>query len=306
MKEKLNQVVDALCATCHKEELFATKEGLNLPSRKQIIDMLKDFRRVLFPGYFGNELIHKGNIEYFTGFMVSNLYDNLKEQIEMAMYYQYCSRKEHLPDRYSDGALVCDCEEGRALIERKAGEICSRFFQKLPTIQSLLLKDVQAGFDGDPAAMSKEEIIFTYPGFFAIMVYRLAHELYVEEVPFIPRTMTEYAHGKTGIDINAGAEIGESFFIDHGTGVVIGETTVIGKGVKIYQGVTLGALSTRDGQLLSGKKRHPTIKDGVTIYANATILGGETVIGANTVVGGNSFITHSVAPDTRVKSNTPM
>lgn len=306
MKEKLNRVVKELCTTCHKEELFATKEGLDLPSRKQIIDMLKDFRRVLFPGYFGNELIHKGNMEYFTGYMVSNLYDNLKEQIETAMYYQYCSRREHLPDRYSDGALVCDCKEGRQLIEHKAEEICHRFFQKLPSVQFLLLKDVQAGFDGDPAAMSKEEIIFSYPGFFAIMVYRLAHELYVEEVPFIPRTMTEYAHGKTGIDINAGAEIGESFFIDHGTGVVIGETTVIGKGVKIYQGVTLGALSTRDGQLLSGKKRHPTIKDGVTIYANATILGGETVIGENTVVGGNAFITHSVAPDTRVKSNTPM
>ena len=169
----------------------------------------------------------------------------------------------------------------------------------------MLLKDVQAGFDGDPAAKSKEEIIFSYPGFLAIYVYRLAHILYLEEVPFIPRIMTEYAHDHTGIDINPGATIGEYFFIDHGTGVVIGETTTIGNNVKLYQGVTLGALSTRKGQQLSGVKRHPTIEDNVTIYSNSSVLGGETVIGENTIIGGNTFITESIPANSKVSAKSP-
>lgn len=168
-----------------------------------------------------------------------------------------------------------------------------------------MLKDVQAAFDGDPAAKTKEEIIFCYPGLFAIFVYRMAHELYRLKVPFIPRIMSEYAHGHTGIDINPGAVIGEYFFIDHGTGIVIGETTEIGDHVKIYQGVTLGALSTRSGQLLRDVKRHPTIEDNVTIYSSASILGGETVIGKGSVIGGNAFITSSVAPGTRVSVSSP-
>ena len=172
-------------------------------------------------------------------------------------------------------------------------------------MQEMLLKDVQAGFDGDPAAKSKEEIIFSYPGFLAIYVYRLAHILYLEEVPFIPRIMTEYAHDHTGIDINPGATIGEYFFIDHGTGVVIGETTTIGNNVKLYQGVTLGALSTRKGQQLSGVKRHPTIEDNVTIYSNSSVLGGETVIGENTIIGGNTFITESIPANSKVSAKSP-
>lgn len=172
-------------------------------------------------------------------------------------------------------------------------------------MQERLIKDVQAGFDGDPAAKSKEEIIFCYPGLFAIYVYRIAHELYVENVPYIPRIMTEYAHNKTGIDINPGATIGEYFFIDHGTGVVIGETTYIGDNVKLYQGVTLGALSTRSGQQLSGVKRHPTIENNVTIYSNSSVLGGETVIGENSTIGGNTFITESIPPNTRVSAKSP-
>ena len=169
----------------------------------------------------------------------------------------------------------------------------------------MLLKDVQAGFDGDPAAQSKEDIIVSYPGLFAIYVYRVAHELYIKQVPYIPRIMTEYAHSRTGIDINAGATIGEYFFIDHGTGVVIGETTNIGNHVKLYQGVTLGALSTRMGQQLAGVKRHPTIEDNVTIYSGSTILGGDTVIGKGTVIGGNAFITESVAEATKVIVKNP-
>ena len=180
-----------------------------------------------------------------------------------------------------------------------------RFFANVPEIQRMLLTDLQAGFDGDPAAKSKEEIIFSYPGFYAIYVYRLAHVLYLENVPFIPRIMSEYAHGYTGIDINPGATIGEYFFIDHGTGVVIGETTEIGRNVKLYQGVTLGALSTRQGQLLANVKRHPTIRDNVTIYSNSSVLGGETVIGENTIIGGNTFITASIPANTKVSAKSP-
>ena len=171
---------------------------------------------------------------------------------------------------------------------------------KIPSIQQLLYKDIQAAFDGDPAAQSKEEIIYSYPGFFAIWVYRIAHELYKLDVPLVPRIMTEYAHSRTGVDINAGADIGEYFFIDHATGVVIGETTKIGNHVKIYQGVTLGALSTRGGQRLAGVRRHPTIEDNVTIYANACVLGGETIIGEGSVIAGSAFVTQSVPPNSRV------
>lgn len=179
------------------------------------------------------------------------------------------------------------------------------FMESIPKIQALLMKDVEAEFNGDPAANSREEIIFCYPGVFAIFVYRIAHVLYELKVPFIPRIMSEYAHSETGIDINPGATIGEYFFIDHGTGIVIGETTVIGDHVKIYQGVTLGALSTSKCQQLSGVKRHPTIEDHVVIYSNTTILGGETVIGENSVVAGNCFVTTSIPKDTRVSNVMP-
>ena len=178
--------------------------------------------------------------------------------------------------------------------------MCDRFLCRLPQIQAMLMKDVAANFDGDPAAGSKEEVIFSYPGLYAIFVYRVAHELYESKVPLIPRIMSEYAHGATGIDINPGAQIGEYFFIDHGTGIVVGETTVIGDHVKLYQGVTLGALTTRGGQSLRGKRRHPTIEDNVTIYAGASILGGGTVIGRDCVIGSNVFITHSIPPCTTV------
>ena len=190
-------------------------------------------------------------------------------------------------------------------IESAALALTLNFLEQIPTIQQLILKDVEAELEGDPAANSREEIIFSYPGIYAIFVYRVAHELYRLHVPFIPRIMTEHAHGKTGIDINPGATIGEYFFIDHGTGIVIGETTVIGKHVKLYQGVTLGALSLSQGQALSGVKRHPTIEDNVVIYANATILGGETVVGQNSVVAGNSFVTESIPPNTKVSAHIP-
>jgi serine O-acetyltransferase len=175
----------------------------------------------------------------------------------------------------------------------------------LPAIRNTLFTDLDATFEGDPAAKSKEEIVFCYPGFYAIMVYRVAHVLYEMGVPFIPRMMSEYAHGKTGIDINPGATIGEYFFIDHGTGIVIGETTVIGNRVKIYQNVTLGALSPRKGQSLSGVKRHPTVEDDVTVYSGASILGGETVIGKGAIIGGNCFLTESVQAGAKVSAKRP-
>lgn len=182
----------------------------------------------------------------------------------------------------------------------EAERITDAFWVELPKIREMLKKDLQAAFDGDPAARSKEEIVLSYPGFFAVSVFRIAHFLHQNDVPLLPRMMTEYAHSLTGIDIHPGAKIGGSFFMDHGTGIVIGETTVIGEHVKLYQGVTLGALSTRGGQRLKGVKRHPTIEDGVTIYAGASILGGDTVIGKNSVIGSNVFITQSVPPDTTV------
>ena len=288
IRETIQNVVANITETCMNEDVYVTdEESIHLPSRGAIIGIIKDLRRVVFPGYFGDENISSTMPGYFLGNMLTHVYVELKALIEIAFLYD---------------------EKGKsssAEVTEKAREICERFISRLPYIQKMLLMDVQAGFDGDPAAKSKEDIIFSYPGLFAIYVYRIAHELYVQNVPFIPRIMTEYAHGKTGIDINSGATIGRYFFIDHGTGIVIGETTEIGDYVKLYQGVTLGALSTRKGQQLAGTKRHPTIGDHVTIYANSTILGGETVIGCDSIIGGNSFITESVPAHTRVSIKSP-
>lgn len=288
IRETIQDVVANITETCMNEDVYVTdEESIHLPNRGTIIGIIKDLRRVVFPGYFGDENISSTMPGYFLGNMLTHIYEEMKTQIEIAFLY--------------DDKGTSSREE----ITEKARDICERFISRLPYIQKMLLMDVQAGFDGDPAAKSKEDIIFSYPGLFAIYVYRIAHELYVQNVPFIPRIMTEYAHGKTGIDINSDANIGRYFFIDHGTGIVIGETTEIGDYVKLYQGVTLGALSTRKGQQLSGKKRHPTIGDHVTIYANSTILGGETVIGCDSIIGGNSFITESVPAHTRVSLKSP-
>ncbi len=282
----IRDIVSGIVENYQAEEIFITKPGLKFPSRRVIIDFLRNTRRVLFPGYFGNENFTGANPAYFVGNSLLDLKQELCEQLFAALSY---TSEEQNEDQ------ICE----------RAEKICTEFFKKLPYVQNMLLKDVQAAFDGDPAAKSKEEIILSYPGVFAIYVYRIAHELYVQNVPLIPRIMTEYAHSRTGIDINAGAVIGEYFFMDHGTGIVIGETTVIGDHVKLYQGVTLGALSTRMGQQLSGVKRHPTIENNVTIYSNASVLGGNTVIGENTVIGGSAFITESVPADTKVSIKSP-
>jgi serine O-acetyltransferase len=261
-------------------------DSCTLPNREVIIQVLEDLQKAIFPGYFDGETLTDASAEYYEGYLLTEIYRKLKPQIEIAL-------------RIPTSNLNFDEAESHA------EKVCAKLISSLPEIRRLLMCDVEAGFNGDPAAKSRAEIIVSYPGLLAIFVYRIAHVLYKENIPLIPRIMTEYAHGKTGIDINSGAEIGEYFFIDHGTGVVIGETTVIGNYVKLYQGVTLGALSTRSGQDLAGVKRHPTIGDNVTIYANSTVLGGETVIGNGVIIGGNAFITKSIPDYTKIIVKSP-
>lgn len=287
--QMLPELVEAITSKYKESDLLLGKTEKQLPVRAEIIDILNNFKDLLFPGYFNDEHIDNNNAAFYTGQKLSKLHHKMKKQIAMALAYD------------KDPSITAASPD----IQREAERICCAFFQTIPAIQDYLLLDVKAGYDGDPAADSMEQIIFSYPGFYAIFVYRLAHELYKLKVPFIPRVMTEQAHSKTGIDINAGATIGKHFFMDHGTGIVIGETTIIGEYVKLYQGVTLGALSTRGGQHLAGVKRHPTIKDRVTIYSNATILGGETVIGRDSVIGGGAFITSSIPERTRVSVTPP-
>ena len=291
MKETMKDIILNASAdmteSCHKTDFIVSRGERCLPDRSCIIRILKDLKRVMFPGYFGEENIALISPQYFIGDRLIDIYGKLKPQVEISLYYRDF-------EKYTQ-------EE----ISERAEEVCETFFKKLPYVQQMLLKDVQAGFDGDPAAKSREDVVISYPGLFAIFVYRIAHELYTQDVPFLPRIMTEYAHSRTGIDINSGAKIGEYFFIDHGTGVVVGETTEIGNNVKLYQGVTLGALSTRMGQQLANVKRHPTIRDNVTIYSNSTVLGGETVVGENTIIGGNTFITESIPANTKVSAKSP-
>ena len=287
--EILPNIVDAINNNYTQSDLLLGKSDRQLPIRSTIIEILDDLKQLMFPGYFSSERIDTNNASYYTGQMLSTLHHKMKKQIALALAYDNTE----------------DITATSTSIHEAAESICCDFLAAIPTIQEMLLLDVQAGYDGDPAADSREQIIFSYPGFYAIFVYRVAHELYKMKVPFIPRIMTEHAHNKTGIDINAGATIGKYFFMDHGTGIVIGETTVIGDYVKLYQGVTLGALSTRGGQHLSGVRRHPTIEDNVTIYSNATILGGETIIGRESVIGDGAFITSSIPPKTRVSVTPP-
>ena len=247
------------------------------PDKAVITDIIKKLLRIVYPGYYRDKSYRMYNAKHNLSMLIEDVMFNLNRQVQLVL----------------QDTGVEDADE-------KAQELCLAFFRQIPELRAIVQTDVQAAFDGDPAATSKDEVIFCYPGLFAITVYRLAHILYTLNVPLLPRIMTEHAHSITGIDIHPGATIGKYFFIDHGTGIVIGETTVIGEHVKIYQGVTLGGLTTRGGQSLRGKKRHPTIEDNVTIYAGASVLGGETVIGRDSVIGSNAFITHSIAPCTTV------
>ena len=287
LKQNLDEVVSEFARNYTSPEIFFTDPQRHFPNRKCIISILDDLRHLMFPRYFGEVTPTGADPKYFIGQSLVRIEDMLHRQVREALLFREDSLHPQKP-------------VGHDAIEERVDCICTQFVSRLPELHRMLLKDVQAAFDGDPAAQSKEEIIFSYPGFFATFVYRIAHELYVQDVPLIPRIMSEYVHSLTGVDINPGATIGEYFFIDHATGVVIGETTVIGNHVKIYQGVTLGALSTRAGQQLSGVKRHPTIEDNVTIYSNASVLGGETVIGAGTVIAGSAFVTEAIPANSRV------
>jgi len=256
-----------------------------IPSKEIIVDILHRTMNIIYPGYFTHERLDDVNIGYYFGQQVTELFEIISEQIAFAIRHDCL--------RFNKPCVQC---------EEKGQVVALQFIGAIPDIQKMLSIDVRAAYEGDPASCHFDEIIFCYPGLFAISVYRIAHWLFVHDVPLIPRIMTEYAHSLTGIDIHPGVEIGESFFIDHGTGVVIGETTIIGDRVRIYQGVTLGALSLSKEEVesLRRKKRHPTIEDDVIIYANATILGGNTTIGARCVIGGNVWLTESIPPDTEV------
>ena len=287
-QQRIRQLTNTLLADYEKGRVVDKKNHFDDPSKEIVVDILKKVQIIIFPGYFRNEHYRTYTMENTVSMLLEDVLYNLTKQISLVW--------KHL-----EGKSGITPEQAW----EEAQEIALTFFEQIPMIRECIETDVEAAYEGDPAAFNKDEIIFSYPGLFAIFVYRYAHVLYQMKVPFIPRIMTEYAHGETGIDINPGANIGEYFFIDHGTGIVIGETTDIGNNVKIYQGVTLGALSTRKGQQLSGIKRHPTIEDNVVIYANTTILGGETIIGANSVVAGNTFVTKSIPANTKVASTMP-
>ena len=255
-------------------------DALRLPSRQKIIEIIRAFQRLLFPVYYGEKHLLKLPPEQYAALIMEHIFDDLSGQIALTMD---------------------ESTENRRRAESAAAELLS----DLPRIQRILQKDLDAFFEGDPAAHDREEIVLSYPGYFAIFIYRIAHELYMRDVPVIPRIMTEYAHSQTGIDIHPGAAIGEYFFIDHGTGIVVGETSVIGSHVKMYQGATLGALSPAGMRAVPGERRHPKVGSNVTIYAGSTLLGGATEIGDNVIIGGNAFLTSSVEANTTVSVKKP-
>ncbi len=285
LRDRLPSIVEKIIENCTDTGCFTHVDFEPIPSKQSVIDIIEKLREVIFPGYFNREKLDPVNLKYYMGQTVSVLFDLISEQVTLSIRHD-CFRYDK------------PCSECRD----RGHEVALALLEEIPGIREILASDIQAAYDGDPAARSTDEIIFSYPGIFAITIYRVAHELHDLGVPLLPRIMTEHAHNLTGIDIHPGARIGESFCIDHGTGIVIGETTEIGRSVRIYQGVTLGALSLpKDaGEKFRGKKRHPTIEDDVIIYSGATILGGDTVIGARSVIGGNVWITHSVPPDTKV------
>ncbi len=278
-EERIEGIVDTIMEDYQGGRYIDKMESFRRPDRDVVVDIIEKLRRILFPGYVREKNYRMYNAKHNLSMLIEDVMFNLNRQI--ALVYQSLG-------------------EAPASAQTHAQEVCLEFFSRLPQIRAMLQTDLEAAYEGDPAATDMAEIIYCYPGLFAITVYRLAHELYTLNVPMLPRIMTEHAHSVTGIDIHPGATIGKYFFIDHGTGIVVGETTLIGCNVKIYQGVTLGALSTRGGQSLRGKRRHPTIEDNVTIYAGASVLGGDTVIGHDCIIGSNAFITQSVASGTTV------
>jgi len=289
-QEQLEKLASEVVETYSEDHGINFIDVSNLPERDRIIEITDLLLELLFPGYTGKRRITKANVKFIVGDILCQIQEDLAVQIERALRHK--CRKEK-----------CNSENCKI----NAREATDAFLRGLPGIREALKTDVEAAYDGDPAAQSFEEIVISYPGLFAVTVNRLAHELYNKNVPMIPRIMSEYAHKETGIDIHPGATIGKNFFIDHGTGVVIGETAVIGSNVKIYQGVTLGAMSfpkDERGRVIKGGKRHPTIEDNVTIYAEATIL-GDIVIGKGAVVAGNVWVKESVNPGDTVFTASP-
>ncbi len=286
----MTKVVKDMVATCGREDCYDHVGPVAIPSHQAVVDIVHQARRILFPGYFTPRKIDPMGLEYYLGQEMTDLYANLARQVVLAVSHD-CQRL---------GQTCTKCAE-------RGRDAAFEFVKRLPGLRRILAMDVGAALQGDPAAASADEVVFSYPGLYAVTVHRLARVLYDLGVPLLPRIMSEHAHNKTGIDIHPGALIGRRFFIDHGTGVVIGQTTIIGDRVRLYQGVTLGALSVPPDEVeqLRHQKRHPTIEDDVIIYSGATILGGDTVIGARSVIGGNVWLTESVPPDTTVLLKSP-
>lgn len=283
LEDRVNDLTRNIIGDFEESRTIDEVKAYDHPDDEAIKEIVGSLRKIIFPGYFRNKDYRVYTLRNNMGMLIEDVVFKLIKQISIVL-------------RYDEKNVDLNDTE----INMRAEEIAFDFMNKLPKIRAFIETDVQAAYDGDPAAYNKDEIIYSYPGLYAILVNRIAHELFLLGVPLIPRIMTEYAHSKTGIDIHPGATIGKYFFIDHGTGIVVGETTIIGNNVKIYQGVTLGALSTRGGQSLKNTKRHPTIEDNVTIYSGASILGGDTIVGKGAVIGGNAFITKSVPEGAKV------
>lgn len=296
LKEQLPELTESIVETYTADDVINHLGHCALPSYTVVAEILLELKDILYPGYRRKTGLHQGNIRYHVGGLIDSLHDQLTTQIACALRHEDRVQQKH-----------SDCESDIDF-EAKGQAMAIELLKRIPELRRVLATDVQAAFDGDPACQTTDEVVFCYPGFEAVTIYRIAHALSQLNVPFIPRMMTEYAHKQTGIDIHPGATIGEFFFIDHGTGVVIGETCDIGEHVKLYQGVTLGALSfptDADGHLIRGQKRHPTIEDRVVVYANATILGGRTTVGHDSVIGSSVWITKTVSPNTTVLLEKP-
>ncbi len=297
LNNKIDQFTDEILASYKADNRTQRVGEMDLPSHEEIVRIIDEVRQLLFPGYIGHQQLSWQNVKFHVGNLLTRLAEDLGNQIRQCMCMTGACGINH----------TLDCPDIYQCHDKAAGITC-QFIARIPQLRRILSLDAQAAYDGDPAAKQIDEIIYCYPGFNAVTVYRIAHELVTLGVPLMPRIMTEHAHTATGADIHPGADIGKSFFIDHATGVVIGETANIGDNVKIYQGVTLGALSfpkDERGRAIKGLKRHPTIQDDVTIYANATILGGDTVIGRGVTVGGNTFVTHSIMAESTVVGEAP-
>ena len=327
--ERMPELVDRIVESYFSDDRTRHIDRGDFPSRAEVVQIIEMLLELSYPGYYGRQNLTRHNVRFHVGELLPRLSEKLHAQIKQALCYQAessngCkghdrSNGTNSADRSTDTNGSTDGNGGHnsnrssrhhseSLCESRSREATMAFLEKIPTIRELLAGDVQAAYDGDPAAVNTDEAILAYPGVLAVTVYRYAHELYLMGVPLIPRTMTEWAHQMTGVDIHPGATIGRSLFIDHGTGVVIGETSEIGDNAKFYQGVTLGALSfAKDerGRLIRGHKRHPTLKDHVTIYANATVLGGETVLGEHSMVGASVFLTSSIPDNAMVRLKDP-